>query len=863
MKKAVIILGILLCETALIIGCIMIGAYVTTKAQQTEPLTIRKIAIVNLDEGVEINGERCYYATKFMNGSVGEMELAGLEQARKGLESNLYAAYIIIPAAFSKNVESVNKDPVRSTLSFKLNPGLETRTREEVIADITAFNSSLGTNMEYVYMDAILREVHNAQDGAQKLLENDLEDMKAVLKFAENEMIADPDYPTVERVDNDVASFDLSKVYADMQTLFTGLSNHYERAQEQAQAEYTAMVEGSQTISEQLEQVSDSISKTDELDNNLEFDLDNAEELDSYVENYNATLREWEQTCQEDAADAMSDYMDECQGRVAEQLDILSKKQTQHLKSYYADVFTELGEELQVSFDGVQNSSVQLQSDEEEIAQYNISIQDMEFFQKFMKDYYVEKGKMLCDMCLLEAEVNENRIKEAEENEAENPDPFRENLEVEMVHYSRKYANGDFSEFFSMIPKETIENVPTSVLEGVIKGYVDSHIMANTNAEGKSFLQNDIREIIKTVEKKKSQLYQLRFADWLQKDMDYYENRQEDSLRSLKEEAAWNLLDENNPQSVAFTSEQLEEIWEYFDMEVPEVLVEEPLQEDVNETEDTEQEGTGENPAEGIEEDAPLTQWQRRNAAYRDILFSGSSELCMLDGQDLKDVVEDEVEDMVLSPISDSIYNQYQLMTDSYGYLKDIWDGFSARMRDYTVDSFGKQDERDAMEETFDKNMIEVQETVSAKGQEYQEYVTKANEANEKNLTAWEESIQKANEKTHANVESNLKNIKESRETLNKSNSDLMNGLLGTLPYTRLGNLENTKVYSYITNPLEFEDLSEQPVEQEKGEEDRKTGDDWEKMLVLLCAGACLLGSTLLIHRMYKRHKALHKQDLS
>ena len=139
MKKYVKISIFVIMEFLIVIVCVLFGKYLNSAAQKPRMLTIEKIALVNLDEGVKAGDSIKNYGVEFIGSLDGDYEVTGLEQARTGMENGLYAAYIIIPAAFSRNIESINSEPVKSNIVYRINHSLEAATREKVITDITSY----------------------------------------------------------------------------------------------------------------------------------------------------------------------------------------------------------------------------------------------------------------------------------------------------------------------------------------------------------------------------------------------------------------------------------------------------------------------------------------------------------------------------------------------------------------------------------------------------------------------------------------------------------------------------------------------------------------------------------------------------
>ena len=72
------------------------------------------------------------------------------------------------------------------------------------------------------------------------------------------------------------------------------------------------------------------------------------------------------------------------------------------------------------------------------------------------------------------------------------------------------------------------------------------------------------------------------------------------------------------------------------------------------------------------------------------------------------------------------------------------------------------------------------------------------------NIFKMQESIQQANDTSNANVESLLNGAIGVKDTSIKENSDILMGITQKLPYTRLGELEATNTYKFITSPAKL-----------------------------------------------------------
>lgn len=148
-----------------------------------------KIAVVNLDEGVSSRGGRVNYAEKLSKFPGMDFEYASLEAARTGLETGRYGAYVIIPADFSQNVESINTTPQVSRLEFAVNRTYSGKGQYELLNHVRSYIDSLNNHLSYMYVENILREFHDAQDGAERVMEHDLEDMEAIERIRPQDLV--------------------------------------------------------------------------------------------------------------------------------------------------------------------------------------------------------------------------------------------------------------------------------------------------------------------------------------------------------------------------------------------------------------------------------------------------------------------------------------------------------------------------------------------------------------------------------------------------------------------------------------------------------------------------------------------------
>ena len=174
------IVGVLL-GVALFIGGFYMGNLISTREGG---FVTENIAIVNLDENIEYLGESRNFGAELMTGMDSRFQLTGLSDARNGLETGRFAAYIVIPAEFSAHVASINTAmPSESTFNFVISPYLEEDTRLLAFSNVMAFQDSYREQLSTLYIASILTTFHRGQDQVQFVLENDEIDLEYLLGF--------------------------------------------------------------------------------------------------------------------------------------------------------------------------------------------------------------------------------------------------------------------------------------------------------------------------------------------------------------------------------------------------------------------------------------------------------------------------------------------------------------------------------------------------------------------------------------------------------------------------------------------------------------------------------------------------------
>lgn len=245
---------------AALVGAAYLSGIYSTKYQhnlEENKSTITTIAVVNADIGSYASELICYPDTNFQTTS--------LTAAKEGILNDRYAAYILIPEDFSANVESVNKQPVKSQITYTIADGLRQDVQFKVVNDIHNFIVNLSANVSYMYVDAILQELHGVQDDSGSIMQNDIADMEAIVGVENAELIEALAYEPLEAVETEIQYLDLSDDYEQLSDAVTAIDTTYEENVASAEKELEAIREMEQGVYDEVSAMSEVFAKVDIL----------------------------------------------------------------------------------------------------------------------------------------------------------------------------------------------------------------------------------------------------------------------------------------------------------------------------------------------------------------------------------------------------------------------------------------------------------------------------------------------------------------------------------------------------------------------------------------------------------------------
>lgn len=239
-----------------------------------------KIAVVNLDEGVETGNGQVQYAAQLLPYTGVEYTVTGLADARIGVETGMYGASVVIPSDFSRSVYSINNQPTESRLTFTVSNEISEEKREQAIRNVEAMGRNLNDSLTQIYLSSVMKEFHQAQDVSDKIIANDAEDAKLLEAVDPGSLIAMVEIPEMAQVENNVAELELSGEYARGEALVTDLGAAYQGFLAKGQQDIDQMKEKSGGVNSHMSEAAGAFASANEALGNASLD----QELQSFQE---------------------------------------------------------------------------------------------------------------------------------------------------------------------------------------------------------------------------------------------------------------------------------------------------------------------------------------------------------------------------------------------------------------------------------------------------------------------------------------------------------------------------------------------------------------------------------------------------
>lgn len=226
------------------------GSYyqINEKQNSYKVVSTTDIAVVNLDEGVNLKDKKTYYAGKIITLPNEHFHMTGLDDARNGLKSGEYGAYIVIPATFSKSVESINNDPEKATIKYTINADNNDASLASIVNDINSFASIVSENITFIYVSAILEEYHRAQDNTKLILKNDIIDLNNINNISPESLLGIYENVKENSMDYNPLKIDINKYEVENENIVDLLSRELKEAKIENERDFNNIKKESEEV---------------------------------------------------------------------------------------------------------------------------------------------------------------------------------------------------------------------------------------------------------------------------------------------------------------------------------------------------------------------------------------------------------------------------------------------------------------------------------------------------------------------------------------------------------------------------------------------------------------------------------------
>lgn len=296
-----ILINVAACCVLLIFGAIIggFGMYRYTNRQGKiedagTGLITDKIAVVNLDEGTVVQDEEINYAERLLINLKDNFLFTGLEDARQGYATGIYASYVVIPANFSRSVVSLNDTPVRAEITYAINNELQQDVKEQVIYDVLEMASNLDDNVSYMYIHSVLDDLHTAQDEADTIMGNDLKEKEAIEAVQAYDLVALVPVTELTEIENTIEPVDIAEYLSENAKFAGEVGLKYTEYLMASEEEHRIINEEAMGLMDEMDNMSGIISDINFIQNAEEGSVyqSGVKELDGMFEEYNASLEE-------------------------------------------------------------------------------------------------------------------------------------------------------------------------------------------------------------------------------------------------------------------------------------------------------------------------------------------------------------------------------------------------------------------------------------------------------------------------------------------------------------------------------------------------------------------------------------------
>lgn len=179
----------------------------------------------------------------------------GLEDARQTLKKNKIAAYIILPADFSKSIRSIDGNLQKAKICYMVNSELDDSVELDVYQDINIYLQNLNDNVSYMYVNAIINEFHEAQNGAGIVLQNDNKDLELVSSINGENLLESIQYPEIVEITKNIKDMNFNQEFSVVNSNIQNIESIYDEGDKKAKEKLDSFKSDRQTAESLLQEL--------------------------------------------------------------------------------------------------------------------------------------------------------------------------------------------------------------------------------------------------------------------------------------------------------------------------------------------------------------------------------------------------------------------------------------------------------------------------------------------------------------------------------------------------------------------------------------------------------------------------------
>lgn len=721
-----------------------------------------KIAVVNLDAGIEKNNQQIYYASKIIEYPNENYQTTSLEEAKIGIENGHYGAYVIIPSTFSASVDSINGIPEKAVFEYQLSSNLSAEEREKIIYEVSEFEKSISTNVSYIYVDAILSEVHSVQDGASTILANDDSEKKSLLSISAEALIEPVEFSEMKEKNDTVKPIDLQAESLNLQNAVRKIETDFDGWLNEGQKDYAIVVSKNQELEQSLEALEKSMESTNPLlDEQGKYNIaEGINSVNAEIDAYNAMIAGKRQLLNDSIVNEINIYARQNQTAIGTWKQEVQKKMQ---VSVAAELQIQLNEGLALADEANKTfANQQSRQIENQVTEYVAELQS-----------YLNTA--------ITSETAKETVKNIAQSKAQE---VVDAAKTSYIEYGKNCAQRETIELYNQLLAEN--NSKAGELQEAMERFKEAE---KALAESRGI---NVEELYAGEKSPEEKAYQEAFVTVIEKAEAVQGIELSDEPEELPE-----------PENVVSIDQ------EKLDMK--------PLQDmlDLSKAVDSENQEIKQ-PEITVSVLTPNIQLTPEAVQYQVPEFQ-LSQVSPVNEETLKEVEEyydiskekvaDTFEEKVVQVIED---RNRELQTDVLEKI-NLFSGSQGRYQSQldSVDPFGYVDSSRIADNisVISENIAGIETEMNDKGTEYLQYTADVFTMANENINLLKEDMMKANEETKRKVTEQISSLKDTRSSTNQINASILENFSKKLSFTRVGDLPYREAYEFIINPIEYEQL--------------------------------------------------------